>query len=526
MGIIFDVLYDRILLAEVSNFSKFFTSSKPIQKIHGELKVAHDTQLVLSPTNNRHELWNTLRSGKAIFASINKPKSIEHAKTNLLNQVKNLPQVTGRGRSRNEITSIIQRLISSISKKPVTSLEYKQIKRRIMGPMPTGKRSIIDLVDEIYPEITSLKDAIDEFIAAIKPGNYILVKRVPLGLGVAWATPYTKPTERRFPVRDERDKNDKVFGQEYVAWTFDGDRLVDKQRIAINAIKVYNQLFSGWGDRDFYIVDDASLLQTKRHPFVSSEDFSFVEILPLEYNSVKSFASSSLQKYQKILTNKVQNMANQLKIHMYSNIDRIDTSDSDIKKSIDEYRDALGLLNHGIQQLDFESLFRQFLKKDARLDLSTQYMIINAGYPFEPYNPYSTMRNAKQSREDWEVLSRQYSLSAIEYFIKNGFNTKIDQSVKIRSKENRTDVRSVDMSSFAKRSDANKFEMFDANHNRWVPFDAKYIDEFKISNASIAIAFKNFKDYNDFVRRFVLFVIRTIVKPPEVKNIANLLGDF
>lgn len=525
MGIIFDVLYDRILLAEASDFSKFFTSSEPIQKIHGELKVAHDTQLVLSPTNNRHELWNTLRSGKAIFASINKPKSIEHAKTNLLNQVKSLPQVNGRGRSRNEIITIIQRLISSVSKKTVTSLEYKQMKRRIVGPMPTGKRSIIDLVDEIYPEMTSLKDAIDEFIAAIKPGNYILVKRVPLGPSTAWATPYTKPAERRFPVRDERDKNGKVFGQEYVAWTFDGDRLVDKQRIAINAIKVYNQLFPGWGDRDFYIVDDASLLQTKRHPFVSSEDFSFVEILPLEYDSVKSFASSSLQKYQKILTNKAQNIANQLKAHMHSKIDQIDTSDDDIRKSIDEYRDVLRLLNQGIQQLDFEALFRRFLMKDARLDLST-YMIINADHPFEPYDSYLTMRNIKQSREDWEVLSRQRSLSAIEYFIKNGFITKTGQSVKIRSKEDRTDVRSVDMSSFAKRSDTNKFEMFDANHNRWVPFDAKYIDEFKISGATIAIAFKNFKDYNDFVRRFVLFAIRTIVKAPEVKNIANLLSDF
>ena len=113
MGITFDILYDRILLAETSEFSKFFTGTRPINIIHDILKVSHDTNLVLSPTNNRHEMWNVLRDGKAIFARINKPKTVEYSLNNLLQQIKSLPEVPGRNRSRNEISEIIKKEINT-----------------------------------------------------------------------------------------------------------------------------------------------------------------------------------------------------------------------------------------------------------------------------------------------------------------------------------------------------------------------------------------------------------------------------
>lgn len=522
MGIKFDVFYDRVILAETSEFSKFFTSSEPIQIIHDILKISHDTEVDLSPTNNRHVLWDELRDGKALFVSINKPKSIEFATENLRAQIGSLPPIPERGRLRNEIKTVCEQAINMVKGGNISSLDFKKIKNRLIGPRTSGKPSILDSTKTIYADKTSLLDAINKFVEAIKPGNYILIKRVALGSSTKWATPSTPPEERRFPVRPETDKTAKVFGQEYVVWRFDGEKLVEKERLETNATLAFRKYFTGWGDRDFYVIEDKSFQKIMRHPFVSQKNLRFEKILPLDEESVTSFVDTNLQRFRKIINNEIETISAQLKKQLHADIEKMDIASSDIAKKIEEYREALNYLNQEVLRINQQTLFSDFIVKDINLNLN-DYIVIDSSTPFEPFDPFSMRDKTLQNIEDWKILNKQQGISKVKSISTGGvYGDKPRESVKIRSKANRKNIQTVDPLEFSKQNDISQYEMFDANYNRWVPVDPNYIEKYNSNN--VAIAFPDMRSYNDFVRKFILFSLRNIVKRPAAKKVASLLS--
>jgi hypothetical protein len=182
-----------------------------------------------------------------------------------------------------------------------------------------------------------------------------------------------------------------------------------------------------------------------------------------------------------VLDNKVAEIAERMRTQTFLKIQQITTPEEEIATSVQEYRDALKLLDQGVKRLDPADLFKQFIQKDTRLDLSN-YLIIHADYPFQGFDPYSTAEQGVQSREDWEILNKQQGISSIEAMAKYGFGQR---------KDNPPDI-----------------------------------ETYNTTNENVAIAFKNLKDYNDFSRRFMQFVLRNVIKTPEVKKITGLLSGF
>jgi hypothetical protein len=519
MGIKFNIFYDRILLAETSNFAKFFTSRKPIQIIHDILKISHNAELKLSPTNNRHVLWDALREGNALFVSINRPKSINDAKENLRIQIRDLS---------NEIKTICEQAINMVRGESVDSFTYKKIKNRLIGPRISGKKSVLDVVKEIYPNKNSLLDAINKFVESIKPGNYILIKRVAMDIGTSWATPFTSPDDRRFPVRPETDKSAKVFGQDYIAWRFDGDRLIEKKRILENAVTAFNLYFKGWGDRDFYIIEDKSFQKILRHPFVSQREMRFEKILPIDTTSIESFVDINIQRFKKLIIKEIEITSAQLDKHVSSIIKKPDELSNEDIRDIREYKETLKYLNQDVLKPDALSLFNKFVRYDINLDLN-DYIIIDtyesSFKSIDPYYPDFIEDDNIQRRGDaWKILNKQQKQKGIEKIKQGVMINKPSEIVKIRPKIDRKNIQNVHFNDFIRlaRNDINRYEMFDANFNRWVPVDPNYIEKYgKMPN--VAIAFENSKSYNDFVRKFILFVLHNMVKRPSIKKFDALL---
>lgn len=515
MGIHFDILTD--FLNEASEFSKFFTGTEPLKKIHDELKISHDTKLMLSPTDNRHELWDALRAGKGIFASIHKSDIIKNSATNLLGMIKQLQVPPNRARSYNEIRDTIKRIALLSKNNRITAPDFKKIKARLEGSNDApGKTSIVTLAHNLYPENTELREAIHLFAAALRPGNYVLVKRLS-----AYDTPETRglqePDERKFPLRATDNKKEKIFGQEYTAWFFNGDTLIDKKRYHVNAVTVYRDLFPGWGDRDFYIIENEQFLKTNKHAFVPSKDIKFVEILPIERDSVDNFVKSTIEKYKRLVDTKIKEMS----------------LSYGPEETHPEYQNAKQSLEKMFNEIVPNTMFKSFMTTDTNIQLD-DYLIITTDRPFKSLDPYSTttasysFNQVESTPEDWETHTKESGKDHINQLMRQtgtDLPQKTPETVRIRSKADRSNV----IQATADRiNDPQNYEMWDSDRRRWVPYDPKYIGKFGRPHYTqfVAIAFKNIRDYNNFARRFMRFAVRSTIKAPELKAIEAMLEEI
>ncbi len=292
MGIKFDILSDMFVLNEASDFAKYFTGPSAIKTIHEVLRVSHDTKLVLVPSNNKHEMWNELQVGRAVFGiRRNKDQHIRSAKENLQKLFVSTRASTLAGKP---VRHFINELISIADKEAsITTVDYKSINNRFYGRLQPHKITLrlkdnptslttIDFRDardipnpEKYerrrnvktamhntskiktdwvpfdPKYTSISESggvedmikskypdliepINELLSAMAPGDRILVKRVP----DSWKQsrkepsieqhPYGKPDQRRYKVATP-STNEKIFGTTYTAWYFDENKLIDTE---------------------------------------------------------------------------------------------------------------------------------------------------------------------------------------------------------------------------------------------------------------------------------------------------------
>lgn len=563
MGIKFDILSDAFILNEASDFTKFFTSIEPINTIHKELKIDADTKLVLVPSENRHDLWVELRNGKAIFGVINnKREFIDKTYENLLSALKNLGVPPNRARTYNEIKTAILRFGEMISAKDpsISSGDILRIRNRIQGqkqsqgldPITNELRKIkhkglLEQVEEIYPGNTTMKLALEEFLMAIKPGNRILVKRIPTNYGTmvkfnrntqkvpstVGSAKYGGPENRYFRT-PKPGSDEKIFGQEYTVWIFDGDKLLRKEEYSKNAIKVYNPLFDGWADRDMYVIEDAKFLG-RQHPFISSKpaetidqlktrlndmeaeievlrskyqtagaglradklgrniaeksnairniktqiarlqpkaSISFTEILPMDSTSIRNFTQSAFAKYEKALTNKIRENATALKQKVTADIEDLSASETERNQTVNEYRKALKILKEGITHIDQRAVFDEFVQKDINLKID-DYLIIRADTPFITFDPYQVMQKDQPTRPEWEIQSKQAGAERIKAWTVTG----------------------------PEQTDYN-------------------------SGWGIALGFQDVRKYNDFVRKFILYALRTVVKAPELQQLENIFAEL
>ena len=557
MGIKFDILSEMFLLNEASDFTKFFHGSEPIELIHKELRVSHDTKLVLVPSENRHDLWVELRNGKAIFGVINdKTDYINKSYENLLTTLQKLSPPPNRKATYNMLRDSIQRLgkMAMVKEPALSSKDRTHIRNKIQGwtqSMGEGgeqwrhklqrNKGLIDIVNELFPGDESLKLAFNEFLTALKPGDRILVKRIPTNYGpkgAMWNRKHKVPGnvgDARFGGPSNRyfrtptpGTSEKVFGQEYVAWTFNNDKLVSKQHYDINAIKVYNPLFDGWGDRDMYVVEDEKFLG-RAHPFDPSApaqsadelrerltgleaelnvlqtkpeseqinrqiqqknteiantrnqikrldskmSIGFVEIIPLERVSIEKFATSAFTKYEKLLMDKIRQNTEAVKQKIVVDAEDANIPGNEKNVYIQQYHSALKIIEKGISQIDSVRVFSSFVQKDFNLNLA-DYTIISAKEPFDVFDPYKVDQNIQQTRTEWNVGNTDNNIA----HAKNELGMGDDVT--------------------------NKFK-----HNK---------------PEGVAIAFSNLIKYNDFVRKFTMYAMRTVVKAPEVVQLERILA--
>ncbi len=588
MGLQFDILTDTFLLNETSEFSQFFNNIEPIKTIHNELKVSHDTKLVLG-TANRHDLWPILRDGKALFVVINKKSEIRKASAQLKNALKTRPSILknieGRGHIYYKIKHICDAWISKATTGEISSRDYRILRKKFNGythdEKPQDNVGLISQAVEIYHGDTTVADAMENFLIAVAPGDRILVKRQP---GPKFAeNQLQKPEEREFPTRDPVDKNDKKFGQVYTSWTFSPTGIIKKEH-SYNAVTVFNTLFPGWGDRDFYVIENEKFLKTQKHPFANRNGYiKFEKILPINKDFIENFTMNAFKKFENILIDKMKNNTELLKQKATADIGQEDISDDELNASILEYRKALKLVEKGVAGINATKVFRDFLVKDTRINLG-EYSLVTANLPHA--NPYKE-KGQTWGKEKWIEMDQQKGLSNINDILGvglsnytgtddgmlaqkarkeegKGFSALRPRMITVRPKTDRNHIMQIDANQFLKafsdnHLNANDYEMKTADKptfttyrkdkkgkiltdrktgkpikivkDRWVPFDPTYIENIKTTDGvpSVAIAFRGddyINEYNNFVRRFIVYALRTVIKTPENKVLDDMMNLF
>ena len=514
MGINFDILSDS-LLNEDSDFSKFFNTEEPIRLIHKALKVSADTQLVLSPTNNRHVLWDELKRGKAIFASKNQSELVAKSLDEFKNEINKLRPPPNRAQSFNEIKYLILSHFGAMATKgKITSKEYQKIQERIRGPIAAS-------IKALFPkDVKRLMDILDAFLSGIRPGDQILVKRLAHNPSTEVEKQYLAPGERQFPMAKKPDEmkylpgtKEKIFHQEYIAWFFDGDTLVNKKAYNVNGITVYRDLFAGWADINFYVIENEKFLKAQTHPYVSTQENQFSKIIPLDQQNITAFVTSTLNKYEKVIMNKIQANA------------------SGIGQDEPGYEEAMSIIHNGIKGINPTQLFKDFILKDITHKLS-DYMIIQSDIPKNPNMPWTKdnaqQGNLKSPSKEWKSLDVDAAIEKIQGMMRTDLPTKQTEMVTVRLKTDRSKSQKVDPVTLMRTPGAtDKYEMFDANTSNWVPFDPNYIKSYTSNygpKGNLAVAFATPQDATNFARIFALYAMRNVVKAPENKQIEDILG--
>ena len=521
MGIKFDILTESLLL-EDSDFSQFFTSDEPIKLIHAGLKVDANTKLSLSPTNNSNVLWDELRSGKAIFISIHKSKAVLNSLKEMKDILRGLPVPENRAQTYNEIKDVFNRIEAMIPEGRISSADYIKIRNKLK-PVESGHipnhRTVVSMIRHLWPTAIPagvLVHTIDVFLEGIKPGNYILVKRLPYNK-YSTNMAQIEPQNRSFPERAPENKKEKIFGQQYVGFIFDGDRLVERKHWDVNSKTVWRELVHGWGDRDFYVVNNENFLKTKRHPFMPTKDVQFVEIIPLDVRGVVSYVQGAMKSYDRIVSTKIKEMAGKLASRK--------ANDTKIEE---EWKKAQDILKRGVNGTTALDMFRQYIGSGPRGDIS-KYMIISGGKPFDNYDPWSNSgRPPAESLGEWQQSSKEAAMPFIDAMVKGSGiyrSTEEESNVRVRSRSNPEDIKTVDIAQFAKTPEARNYMMFNPDRNKWVPIDASYKSKYTNGNgANFAVAFENIREFNEFTRNFVLFVMRNLIKSPGIKQLENIMS--
>lgn len=508
MGIKFDILRDRYLLNEDSDFSRFFSSPEPIKFIHDKFKISHDTKLVLSPTNNRHSLWDKLREGKGLFAVINKPELLKNSSNNLKSLLKTLTPPPNRTRTFNEIKDGVKSIFETIAidmgqYESVTSAVYNDIKNKINKPngLISKARSTFETDDRL---IIALKD----FESALLPGEYILIRRTPVK---------SELLKGYDPVVEYSDT------QRYIAYFFDKEKLVNQIVIEKNAVQAYRQLFPGWGDRSFYIIEETQFGPIAKHPFRMQKDFSFEKLLPLTNADIQRFVEYTFSKYEAVIDKKITNMTQRLKQQAFKDIELIDKPDHVVIDSINEYRKALKILKTGVNEYSKPEIMLDFLKINTS---NPKFKFISSADTFIPFDPYRPA-NQSVSKQDWETKTFDDGLKIVRSMLSfNRFRNENREYILARLKSNRNEnvQRKID--------ELNKdYEIWDRIKRRWIPYDPNYIEQFHLaapyySEQPAALIFNTEADFNDFTRKFMLFALRNMIKEPEIKDLENLIQEI
>ena len=516
MGITFDILSDS-LLSEASDFSQFFNSEEPIRLIHKMLKVDANTQLILSPTNNRHVLWDELKRGKAIFTFRRKPDQIEQAIESFKSEINKHRPPPNRTQTYNEVKYLILQHYGkqAIDKKHTfTSKEYQKIQEKINGP-------IKDALNEMFPK-NQFSPILDMFLMAIRPGDSILMKRISHDSGDI-DRHYMSPEDRRFPMAKKPDepgykahKPEKIFGQKYIGWFFDGNKLIDKKYYSKNGIKAYRDEIEGWAKVNFYVVEDKSFLKPKTHPFVSTNENQFAMIIPMDQQGVSSFVNTTLKKYERVIADK-----------MKANASNMDPNESD-------YDEVMKTVSAGIAGVDSKELFKNFILGDITHKL-TDYMIVKSDVPKDPNMPWDkdiTQRgNLTTPSKKWKNVDKDEAAEAIQNMMRIELPVRQTEVVSVRLKTDRSKIQKMDLAGLESMSKgpnaADKYEMFDVNKGIWTPIDPNYIKNYKTNMGVVgayAVAFATPQDATDFSRKFAIYAMRNIVKAPENKQIDDILG--
>jgi hypothetical protein len=485
--------------------------------IHKMLKVDADTKLVLSPTNNRHVLWDELKLGKAIFASKNQSELVRKSLEEFRSAISAMPPPANRTQSYNEIKSLVLNHFGKIAQEgKVTSKDFKKIEDRIRGP-------ISNKIKELYPKDKTLVPILDAFLSGIRPGSQILVKRLAHNPSEGdEAKQYLDPEERQFPMAKKPDDpkfrpgtKEKIFHQEYIAWFFDGDRLIDKKYYSVNGITVYRDLFAGWADINFYVIENEKFQKAKTHPFVSTPENQFTKIIPIDQGNIKSFVDNTLKTYGKLIIDKMK--ANAAAMQQAGGME-------------EDYAKAEAAINAGIRFINPIDLFKEFILNDIKHQLS-DYMIIKSDVPFDPNAPWSNKNTATQRgnmavpSEDWTELDKGEAIAEIQNKMRSDIRVKAAERITVRPKNNRAKIISTNTEIMGARPDVDQYEMFDSNQKLWVPFDANYIKSYKTNygNDGIAIAFPTADSVTDFTRKFALYAMHNIVKAPEAKQLEDIM---
>lgn len=539
MGIKFNLLIDKFILNEASEFSRFFTSEEPIKFIHDILKVSADTKLVLSPTNNRHTLWDSLREGKAIFAKINKPESIKLHSDRLKSILTTLPKTPKMGITLNEIKDTIKSVLKEVQE-PIQSVQYKKIHNKLKGD-----KGVFNKIKKLNLGMTA-EDGylinINEFLTAIKPGEYILVKR---SMGNKWggfrvSDVYAGPEERSFPVA--KTKGEKVSSQSYNVYYFDGEKLINEERISENAVMVFRKLFDGWGDRDFYIIEDEKFLPVAKTPFIPNKDIQYEQLLPISRKTIQDFVFGNLNKFQDLLKDRINNLTDGIKERISQDIEKLSVSENEIIENIKHYRKAKEILETGVGAVNAIDLFSKYLTS-GQVDLKN-YLLLSTAYPYMPNlgkDPvssriYDLSINKYKNFGEWEIQSNKINKEKIELLIKNlsrsDSSDEVDAGtikVALRTDPQNSFDLNLDKVPYKISSNVNDYMMFNKTRNRWEPLDLKYAGEYGKTRDNpyvYAIAFKTTKDYKDFIKKFVKFALDNIVKSPERRDMDDILSAF
>jgi hypothetical protein len=395
MGIKFDVLSDVFMLIEDSQFSKFFTGSEPIKKIHKELRILHGDDLVMNPSDNRHELWDAARTGKGIFVVVYKSKTIIEAKNELIKFFKaHPPRNTRLSQTYNEIKDDVRRIIASLpNDKPATTEEFKTIQSIVEGApqnrnkTPVRKKSLRTKIAEVYPnDWQKFFSALDTFMNEISNADRILIKRIAQPAEAARGTPtaFLKPDQRYFKVAQREGQ--KIFGQQYMIWFFNKDKFLGARTIQANATDLWKPWkggitqLGGWGERDYYIIENEKFAQSKKQPLEANIPPANV-VLPLKAGEVDKFVSESFNMFKRVMLQKMSQGAESMRTKAVNDIGDTSTSDEESLATAKEYRALLKTIASGLQTINKTQMFYNFLSKDTMLDLN-QYEFIDTTDPY------------------------------------------------------------------------------------------------------------------------------------------------
>jgi hypothetical protein len=522
MGIAFNTLYDRILL-EKSNFNRFFTSQTPVHKIHQVLRISHDTDVELSPTSNRHVLWDALREGNGLFVA----EKISHHDVAkriavLKKTIKELSYHENIIRNYNEIKKFILTVLSVDFNGEIDTALYKKYNERLHGGYHTKPvRPLETVIKETYPSQSGeIIQQLDDVINCLIPERYIVLKRIPdthkAGLVPKSEEQVIGPGERKFKVYPKNQG--KVYGQKYTAFLFTSERLISTKTITDNAVRTFRLFFGGWGTRDFYVIEDKSFVP-KKHPYTSIGKSNMYKVLPLTKSHINAFAIKTLEKYERLINLKLQERLKEIKSSMVSNINN-QTGEINLSTfDVESYNNLLKIINKGILNSNVDDLFFDFMLKDTRHDLS-DYELLSTKISAETNEEYlETLQDDKDDVMDeiLKVLKNQSGISGSQY-------------VKIRRIRDNQEphIQVVPYDELVKLNIV-EYEMYDDVRRSWIPIDTENFNKLRTNlgvNATYAIGFKDALSYNDFTRQFVLYVVRSLASKNIIDRLENILEDF